>query len=210
MQLLKTFRWIALISIGFAMSGVALAEEYVAGKDYTVLPKEVPTSDPSKIEVVEIFWYGCPHCYDFNPMVKTWSEALPTDVDFVYLPATGGGPAKVHARAFYTARALDKLGELHQVFFDTLVKEHKPLNNEDDVVALLVAHGVDESLARKTYNSVGIGAKVEAAYQRALGYQSAYVPALVVNGKYRIDAGSAGSFTRMLEIADSLIARERH
>ncbi|MBK8971874.1 MAG: thiol:disulfide interchange protein DsbA/DsbL [Hahellaceae bacterium] len=210
MQTLKTLRWVAFISLWFAMSGTTWAEEFVAGKDYVVLPKEVPTSDPSKIEVVEIFWYGCPHCYDFNPLVKSWVESLPEDVDFSYLPSTGGAVSKVHARAFYTARALGKLDDLHQVLFDTLIKERKTLNNEDEVVGLFVTRGLEESLVRKTYNSPGVGAKVEAAYQRAIGYQSAYVPALVVNGKYRIGASEAGSFTRMLQVADYLIGLERH
>jgi thiol:disulfide interchange protein DsbA len=101
------------------------------------------------------------------------------------------------------------LDTLHQVMFETLIRERKPLNDEASIKTLFVANGVDGALFDKAFNSVGIGAKVEAAYQRAIGYQSRYVPAIIVNGKFRIDAGEAGSFTRMLGIADYLVARER-
>ncbi len=202
--------WVALALPAVAASATgSSADSFVEGKDFTVLARPVPTADPSRIEVVEIFWYGCPHCFDFDPLVKQWASTQADDVFFQQLPSTGGAAAKVQARAFYAAQALSRLDILHRALFEAIIRDRKPMSDEPAVKALFVANGIDPALFDKAFGSPGVGAKVETAYQRAIAYQARYVPALVINGKYRVDAGEAGSFTRMLQIADYLIARER-
>ncbi len=193
------------------MSGTAVAAEpeWVAGKHYKVLPFAVRTRDPEKIEVVELFWYGCPHCYKFNPIVHHWSEGLSDDVDFWLSPATFGAAWKVHAQAFYAAQALGVQEKLHQPLFDAIVRDRKPLGSEAELARFFATYGVEEKDFKKAYNSFSVKSKVDQANARGRSYRATGVPALVVNGKYRISASEAGSHENMIKVADFLIAKER-
>lgn len=183
---------------------------FVAGKDYKILSTPAPVADPSRIEVVEVFWYGCPHCRNLNPLITQWEKQLADDVSFELLPSAGNRASRVHAKAFYAARALGVKDTMHDALFNALALDKKPLGTEDRMIEFFVAQtDVDESTVRKVFGSVGIQTRVEAAYKRAIAYQAQYVPALVINGKYRVDSGDAGSFPRMLAIADYLIDKER-
>lgn len=190
-------------------AALAHGADYVAGKHYTVLDEPVRTSDPGKIEVTEVFWYGCGHCYAFEPLLEKWAKTLPADVVLVRSPAIWHPTMQLHARAYYTAKALNVLDSMHQVLFDAMNVDHNKLATEDDIKKLFVAHGVDGDTFSKTFNSFGVGSAVGQADARQRGYKITGTPEMVVEGKYRISAGEAGSHEAMLAVIDQLIATER-
>jgi protein dithiol oxidoreductase (disulfide-forming) len=202
-----------MLVLALVIPGVVVAEpaqpQFVEGKHYQILPFPVRTRDTQKIEVVELFWYGCPHCYRFDPLVKNWQKTLPEDVDFWMSPAVFGKDWQIHAQAFYAADVLGVLDKVHQPLFDTLARDRKPINTEADMVKFMGQQGVDADAFKKSYNSFGVRSKVEQATARARSYRATGVPAMVVNGKYRIDAGSAGSLEEMIRVVDYLVAKER-
>ncbi|ABC27901.1 Thiol-disulfide isomerase and thioredoxins [Hahella chejuensis KCTC 2396] len=187
----------------------ARAETYVEGQHYKTLPAPIPVRDASKIEVVELFWYGCPHCYKFDPLVNVWKKSLPEDVSFFRSPAVFNKVWKAHAQAFYAAEALDVSEKMHQPLFDALARDHQSLNSEDDLAKFFAQYDVEEAQFKKAYNSFSVKSKVEQAASRALSARATGVPALVVNGKYRIDAIRGGTYEDMLKVADFLIEKER-
>lgn len=189
---------------------IAQAEEqWQAGKHYHVLSYPVRTRDASKVEVVELFWYGCPHCYSFNPLVHHWAKNLSDDVDFWLSPATFGKTWELHAQAFYAGEALGVQEKMHQPLFDAIARDHKPLSSQSALAKFFAGYGVDEDAFNKAFTSFSVKAKLGQANSRARGYRATGVPALVVNGKYRIDASSAGGHENMLKVADFLIEQER-
>lgn len=194
---------------GFAADAPAApVEKFQAGRDYDILPEPVRTRDSSKVEVVELFWYGCPHCYHFEPMLKKWIKNKPDYVDFWRSPAMWNDLMKTHAQAFYTAKALGVLGKLHDAMFTTLVVERKQLSDEKEIEDLFAAHGVDRKKFRAAFNSFGVKSEITQAEARARSYHNAGTPELVVNGKYHVTAGKAGSQKKMLEIVNFLVAKE--
>jgi thiol:disulfide interchange protein DsbA len=158
---LKTLALKALVTTVLVLTAtLANAADYVAGKHYTVLDEPVRTGDASKIEVTEVFWYGCGHCYAFEPLLEKWSKTLPADVVLVRSPAIWHPTMELHARAYYTAKALNVLDPLHQALFDAMNVGHDKLGTEDDIKKIFVAHGVDGDAFSKTFNSFGVGSAV--------------------------------------------------
>jgi thiol:disulfide interchange protein DsbA len=188
---------------------LANAADYVAGKHYVVLEAPVRTGDATKIEVTEVFWYGCGHCYAFEPLLEKWSKALPADVVLLRSPAIWHPTMELHARAFYTAKALNVLETLHPALFEAMNVGKNKLGTEDDIKKIFTAHGVDGELFGKTFNSFGVGSAVGQADARQRGYKISGTPEIVVEGKYRVSASQAGSHEAMLAVVDHLIATER-
>lgn len=191
----------------FALS--ANAAEFEAGKNYTELNQAVPVSQPGKIEVVELFWYGCPHCYAFEPTINPWVEKLPQDVHFVRIPAMFGGLWNIHGQLFLTLESMGVERKVHHAIFEKLHDNAKSLTTPEEMAAFVAEQGVDKDKFLSTYNSFAIKGQIEKAKKLAMAYQVSGVPTLVVNGKYRFDIGSAGSPEAALELADQLIAKER-
>lgn len=187
----------------------ASAQEFQAGKEYVELSNPVPTADPEKIEVVELFWYGCPHCYQFEPALNAWVAELPDDVDFKRIPAMFGGQWNVHGQLFLTLEAMGVEAKVHDAVFDAIHQQRKRLATPEQMAEFLATQGVDEAEFLKTYNSFGVKSRVEKAKKQGMAYQITGVPVLVVNGKYRFDLGSAGGPERALQVADYLIEKER-
>lgn len=184
-------------------------EPYKAGVNYEILPEPVTTADPAKIEVVEVFWYGCSHCFAFEPTLKPWVAALPEDVNFVQVPAIWHPVMKLHARAYYTARALKVLDKLHEPIFEAMNLNKKKLNSEDEIADLFEAQGVDRERFLKVFNSKGIEMAVDLAASKQQRYRTQGTPEVVVNGKYRISSRENGSQEGMLKVAAYLIKKER-
>jgi thiol:disulfide interchange protein DsbA len=207
---LKTLALKALVTTVLVLTAtLANAADYVAGKHYTVLDVPVRTGDASKIEVTEVFWYGCGHCYAFEPLLEKWSKTLPADVVLVRSPAIWHPTMELHARAYYTAKALNVLDPLHQALFDAMNIGHDKLATEDDIKKIFTAHGVDGDTFSKTFNSFGVGSAVGQADARQRGYKITGTPEIVVEGKYRVSASLAGGHEAMLAVIDHLIATER-
>ncbi|MEK1940513.1 MAG: thiol:disulfide interchange protein DsbA/DsbL [Pseudomonas sp.] len=194
--------------IGMTATATA-AEPIEAGKQYVELSSPVPVSKPGKIEVVELFWYGCPHCYHFEPTINPWIKKLPDDVHFVRIPAMFGGVWDAHGQLFVTLESMGVEDKVHAAIFDAIQKQGKKLAKPDEMAEFLATQGVDKDEFLKAYNSFGVKSQVEKDKKLAMAYQISGVPTMIVNGKYRFDIGSAGGPDEALQVADQLIAKER-
>lgn len=184
-------------------------ETFVEGKHYERLPEPVRTADPSRIEVVEVFWYGCVHCFHFEPLIDDWKKTLPEDVDFHRSPAMWNPVMAMHAQAFYTAQALGVLDKMHGPLFAALNVDRKKLQSEGELADFFAEHGVSKEDFTKTFNSFGVKSSVKQADARARSYRISGTPEMVVNGKYRVSARTAGGQAEMLKVIDFLLAQER-
>lgn len=195
---------------GFAEeSAQPAAEQFIAGVHYDVLPQPLRTRNSDKIEVVEVFWYGCPHCYHFEPLVNNWKKKQADDIDFWRSPAMWNSLMKVHAQAFYAAKALGVLDKVHEPLFTSLVVERKRLGSAEELADLFAGYGVDKDKFISTFNSFGVVSQVKQADARARSYGITGTPELVVNGKYRVSSGKAGGQAEMLDVVDFLVNKER-
>jgi thiol:disulfide interchange protein DsbA len=188
---------------------VATAQNYVEGENYDLISPAVRTADPARIEVVEFFWYGCGHCYNFEPLITAWKKTLADDVDFHGSPAIWNKPMELHARAFYTAQVLGVFDTMHPALFQAMNVDHKRLANEDEIQALFVANGVAAEDFSKAFNSFGVSSQVKQAAARAKAAKITGTPALMVDGKYHVSTRKAGNQADMLKVSDFLIEKER-
>ena len=182
---------------------------FIAGEDYIVLDNAVETRDSSKIEVVEMFSYGCPHCYEFEPLIREWSSKQASDVDFSVIPAIWNKPMELYARAYYAAQALKVADKIHQPLFTAIVIEQKSIRDESDLADFFARYGVDRDAFTSTFNSMLVGMQIKQAEDLVRRYSAADVPEIVVNGKYRVDRMRAGGQSEMLAVLDFLIEKER-
>lgn len=195
---------------GVMMMQLAVAQEFKEGQHYEVLTTPVLTRDKSKIEVVELFWYGCIHCFNFEASVQQWKKGLPADVDFHQMPAMWGGSMDIHAAAFYTAKAMGILDDMHPKIFAAMNVEKKRFKSVDSIVSFFSANGADAKKTEKTMKSFGVQSQVNLAKSRARSYRMQGTPELVINGKYRISSSKLpNGQADLLKVADFLIAKER-
>lgn len=199
-----------------ALAGLAQAQLlYQDGRHYTTLENPVPTSDPKRIEVVEVFWYGCPHCYRFEPLAAGWKAKLPADVAFVQVPGIWRPVMELHARAFYAAEALGVSDKVNPAFFRAMNEEGKNLDNEAAVVELFEkSTGLKALDIQKAMTSFTVNSRTKQAEQVIRAYAIQGTPSLVVNGRYVISGrGLEGDestiHATMLKVADFLVAQER-
>ena len=187
----------------------AAQEEYIEGTHYDLITPAVRTADPDKIEVAEFFWYGCGHCYTFEPVLGQWKKTLAEDVDFQGSPAMWNKPMELHAQAYYTAEVLGVLDIMNPVLFQAMNVDGKRLGSQAEIEALFSANGVSAEDFNKAFNSFGVSSQVRQASARARSAKITGTPALMVNGKYHVSTRKAGSQAGMLKVADFLIAKER-
>ena len=193
----------------FGMTAQAADVPLEAGKTYVELSNPVPVAVPGKIEVVELFWYGCPHCYAFEPTINPWAEKLPKDVNFRRIPAMFGGPWDAHGQLFLTLEAMGVEHKVHNAVFEAIQKQGKRLTKPDEMADFVATQGVDKDKFLATFNSFAIQGQIKQAMELAQKYGVQGVPTLIVNGKYRFDLGSTGGPEATLNVADQLIAKER-
>jgi thiol:disulfide interchange protein DsbA len=195
---------------GLSLFGAsAQAENIEAGRQYAELSSPVPVSQSGKIEVVELFWYGCPHCYQFEPTLNPWIEKLPGDVNFVRIPALFGGIWDVHGQLFITLESMGVERQVHDAVFTAIHKEKRKLADPEEMAEFLAGQGVDKDKFLSTFNSFAVKGQMAKAKKLAVAYQIQGVPVLIVNGKYRFDVRSSGGEQQALEVADFLIQKER-
>lgn len=208
---MKRFFAVALLTLLAPLAALAQGStDYVEGQHYVRLDKPVRTMDPTKVEVVEVFWYGCHHCFTFEPMVKAWKQRLPESVDFQQSPAIWSGPMRLHAQAFYAAKALNALDKVHEPLFNALNVQGKKLLSKEEIRQVFVDQGVAAEEFDKAWGAFGVKTQVDQADARARSYRIGGTPEMVVNGKFRVSASMAGgSQAAMLEVVDYLIAQEQ-
>lgn len=199
-----------LVSLLFiAVFAQAAPYQYEEGTHYVELDTPINTRMPDKIVVAEYFSYGCPHCYQFEPLINAWKSELPEDVVFERTPAVWNRDYQVFAQTYYTAKALDVLDVMHVPIFQAIHADRRRISDPESMARFFGEYGIDPVDFAKAFSSFGVRASVQQAEARGRAYRSTGVPALIVNGKYRIEGGMAGSNAEMLRVADFLIAKER-
>ncbi|MCI0510034.1 thiol:disulfide interchange protein DsbA [Chromohalobacter marismortui] len=199
-----------VLAAGLSMSTLVMAAEPVAGEDYKVLDEPVKTAVPDgKIEVNEVFWYGCPHCYALEKPLNAWVDKLPDDVVFQRIPATMGDTWTQHARAFYAAKALGIQKQMHSDFFAAIHEQGQRLTAPNDIAEFFTHYGVSKEEALEALDSFGVKSQLNQANAKMRAYKIMGVPALVVDGRYVISPRSAGSLENMPKIASALIDKVR-
>ena len=187
------------------ISSAVSAADYVEGQHYVrIQPKVPPVGDSGRHEVVELFWYGCPSCYNFEPDINAWKENKPDDVVFTRVPAIFNPRWEPHARAYY---ALEQMGELdkgHALIFSGLHEQNRELVNVDSIARFLAVNGVDEEKFRENFNSFAVETKVNRAKELVRQYQITGVPSVIVDGEYKVSAKSAGGYSQVIDIIEQL------
>ena len=181
---------------------------------YRLTPTQPTIGGADKIEVAEFFWYGCPHCKDFEPYINRWAESTSANVRFVRIPATWNRGVALHAQLYYTEEVLVRNGVIEDpvIFRKAVFQEYHErgnrLNSESAIQTLFARFNVSGEDFERTWNSFEVSQKLRVASDLARRYGIANVPVMVVNGKYRTGGAEAGSFTKLLEVIDELVARE--
>jgi thiol:disulfide interchange protein DsbA len=182
--------------------------QFQEGVQYQRITPALPTDSGANVEVVELFWYGCPHCFHLEPALAAWLKHKPANVTFIRVPATLNPAWELLARAYYAAEDLGVLDKIHGPLFHAIHEQHTPMNTDKDVIAFFVAHGVTEADIGNAMNSFSVETKLRRARQLAEQSGTSGVPAILVNGKYRTSAGEAGSSENLLKVVDFLIKKE--
>jgi thiol:disulfide interchange protein DsbA len=195
----RAFRFL-LVTAAFAAAG-AWAQPFVK------LESPQPT-DAGKIEVIEFFWYGCPHCYAIEPSVANWVKTKPADVEFKRVPAYAGSWVPM-ASLFYTLEAMGKLDALHQKVFDAIHKQGQNLGNRKSLAQFLGANGVDFAEYEKVEKSFSVVNKLNRDQQLTVLYQVDTVPRFIIAGKYMTSGDQAGGNDKIMAAVDEAIAAAR-
>lgn len=207
----RTLQMLLLLSLlPLAVTSYGQIERYVAGTHYTELQNPVNTRDSSKVEVIEVFWYGCSHCFRFEPLINDYKANKPEYVDVVLFPAMWNQLMKIHAQVFYTAEALDALDALHEPIFNAINVQGNRLQNERQIGALFEEHGIPREEFERAFNSFAVRTKVNQAESRMSAYQIRSTPNMIVNGKYLVTTGnSVPTQQEMLDVVRFLVDKER-
>lgn len=201
------FRYLVLALVALSFQAHAQWQE---GTHYERLGSNVSVAPSEEgIEVVEVFWYGCPHCYSLKPVIEAWEQDMADDVNFILLPAALGRTWEPHAYAFYASEALGAFDQTHDALFDALARDRRQLDTPEKLAEFLSGHGVDEEAFLKEYKGFGVKARVQRAQSVIRGARLTGVPAMLVAGKYKTNATLAGGHEAMMDVVDYLIEKER-
>jgi thiol:disulfide interchange protein DsbA len=203
-----------LLAAGLAALGAAPARaqggQPVEGKDFVRLPTPAPVAAAAgKVEVVEFFSYGCPHCYSFEPMLDAWLKKLPGDVAFRRVPAAFNASWEGLAKVFYALEATGQLDAMHKRVFAAIHVQRQRLDKESDIAAFVKSAGGDDAKFLDAYKSFGVATKLRQGKQLAEAYKIDGVPTLGIHGRWFTSGSLAGSHERALAVADQLIALAR-
>jgi len=196
------------LGIGFVGSSTAHAE-VVEGKDYTILTNTQSTQNESGIEVIEFFWYGCPHCNNLHPHIKAWLKNVSEDVHFRYVPAIFRSNWIPGAKMFYAMDAIDGADILHDRIYDAIHRDKLDLNEESVLFSWVEKQGVDREKFEATYNSFSIQNQVARSTQMTQRYQLTGVPALVIDGRYMTSGKRGGTPQDTILVLEKILEKVR-
>ena len=215
MRLTALFRY-ALIAAGLSLFFTAAhAASLTAGKDYAPVRLPQPTESGSKIEVMEFFWYGCPHCYNLQPPLEAWLKRKPADVEFRRIPAVFQDSWVPLTRAYYTIEAMGLVDKLHQEIFTALHKQRVRLQDANAIFDWAASKGVDRKKFADTYNSFGVNGRTQRSIELTRKFDIPGTPALIIDGQYltapsmTLKADRTIDYDRFFEVVDGLIAVAR-
>jgi thiol:disulfide interchange protein DsbA len=200
--------WGGAAALPFAAQ--AQAKAFKEGTDYVVLDKPASTEAPAgKIEVVEFFWYSCPHCNRFEPQLEEWIKKAPSDVVVRRSPIAFRPDFEPQQRLFYVLESMGKVNELHKKVFNAIHVEKQTLNTGEQIAAWAEKQGIDKAKFVDAYNSFPVVTKVRKATQLQDTYKVDGVPALGVGGRYYTSGSLAQTMERALLVTDNLIGLAR-
>lgn len=203
-----------LAALGLGLSGGAMAQAgaLAEGKDYKKVQREVPARalpEGKRIEVVEFFWYGCPHCYAFEPSLETWMKKLPQDVLLRRVPVAFGGPHAFHQRLYYAIEKLPNFSTLHKKVFYAIHVERKRLDTPAAAAEWAKENGLQEDPFLADLKSMGVDSAARQAKMTMEAYGVDSVPSLGIQGKYVTSPGMVGNYEKAFAVVEWLVARER-
>lgn len=198
------------LRLGGPATSAATSAKFKEGTHYEKLVPAQPTSvAPGKVEVVEVFWYGCGHCFALDPALETWRvKGKPANVEFVRVPAMWNDTLRMHARVFFTAELLGKLEQLHTPIFREIHVKGNQLTTVEKITAFFRENGVSTDEFQKAFSSFAVESKLQRADFLNRRYRIESVPAVIVNGKYKTDVGMAGGETQLFQLIGELAASE--
>ena len=182
---------------------------YRDGLDFQTLARPVNTEDANKIEVTEVFWYGCIHCFRLEPMLEDWVASLPEDVNFNNVPAIWHPTMEIHARIYYASKALGVLEQTHWPTFQRLNRNANALSSEEDILDFVEDLGIDREQYRRAFSSFGVNSQITQAQSKAQAYGIRGTPEIIVEGRYRISTEMTGTQQKMLDVAAWLVEQNR-
>ena len=191
----------------FTMSPVQ-AEDFSEGIEYDRLKSPVTTSNPDKVVVTEVFWYGCPHCFRLEPYMLQWKENLPEGVELEIVPSVLNRSWQNHARAYYALQLMGVEEQMHAKIFNAIHLRNQRLDSAETLMDFVAKQGLDEKKFLEYFRSFPVDSKLRKNMQIERKYGHRGVPAIIVNGKYLTSASRAGSNTQMLKVVDYLVQKE--
>jgi thiol:disulfide interchange protein DsbA len=198
---------IGIVALAFLALSTSPQASIVAGYDYMVLDTPQSLDNTGKVEVVEFFSWGCPHCYAFYPKLARWLATLPKDTSFKRIPVGLGHPEwEALAKAYYALQSTGDVDRLDTQIFEDIHKNHVWLYDEASIAAWVGKHGVDMPKFTAAFRSFGVNTSAGQAEQKAIDYRIPGVPALAIAGKYVVEGGD---HAKMLSTSDQLLAMER-
>lgn len=204
----QTFKFILLFLVAGALiacQGETSAQTPLEDSNYTVLNAPLSVSTGDKIEVSELFWYGCGHCFSLEPMVDKWKKDMPENAEFVKIPAIFSKRWEFHGKAFYTMEILGVLEQANSAFFHQIHVSRKPINTLDDLVTFLAKYQKSEDEVTNAFNSFAVDTKLRNAKIITAKSTANGVPAFLVDGKYHTSAKLAGSADNIFNVINQLV-----
>ncbi len=200
------------LGLGLLVAGVPARAQNAPpaeGKDFVKLSTPAPVPSGGKIDVVEFFWYGCPHCNAFEPTLDAWQRKLPADVAFRRVPVSFTAMHETHARIFYALESLGLVDTMHRKVFAAIHVQHKRLDKEADIVEFMTQNGVDGAKFAEAFKSFGVATKTRQGKALSEAYKIDGVPSLGIAGRWFTAPSLTGSPERALAVTDALIQRAR-
>ena len=201
--------WLLVMLLPLFAATTVLAKDYQEGTEYHKLVSPQPTGNKDKIEVVELFWYGCPHCYHLEPFLADWQAKKPDDVEFIRLPAILGRNWDLLAKAWYTADLLGVTDKTHLALFKAIHEKKQKIDSEEKLREIFVDQGVSAEDFNNTFKSFAVAIKLNNARLMTRRYAITGVPTIIINGKYSTSASLAGGNPDVIKVMDHLIDQER-
>lgn len=204
-------RAFALAMLALALTaGSAFAQDYQAGKQYHEVEPAQPTTTQERIELVEFFSYGCPHCFEFSPKLHGWLEQAGQDVELVRVPVTFGRSSwALLAKAYYAEKALNVVDQIHEPLFEAIHVDGRRFADEQALAEFFAQHGVDRQAVLDAFDSFAVDVDLRRAERMVRAYKVRATPSLAVAGKYLVDPGETGGQQAMLDVVNFLINKER-
>lgn len=200
--------WFAPLVLAFAIAALTPVAA-LGANGYRTTNGVGGAGDPDAIDVVEFFWYGCPHCYRFESFIKGWLENKPDDVRFRYIPTVFSPTWAFHGRAFYAAKLMGVLDRFHSAMFNAIHAQGRSLDTPEELHAFVASLGIDADKFLATMQSFAVDAKMRQAKQLQRAYGIAGTPTVVIEGRYVTSGTIAGSFERVIEVIKDRVAAVR-